>query len=49
MYANRLLKFREGDLNKDIEKLSSGMKINKGGDDASGLAVSRSYEHRFEV
>jgi flagellin len=40
MYANRLLKFREGDLNKDIEKLSSGMKINKGGDDASGLAVS---------
>ncbi len=39
-YANRLLKFREVDLNKDIEKLSSGMKINRGGDDASGLAVS---------
>lgn len=40
MYANRLLKFRELQLNGDIEKLSSGMRINKGGDDASGLAVS---------
>lgn len=40
MYANRLLKFKEIDLNKDIEKLSSGMRINKAGDDASGLAVS---------
>jgi flagellin len=40
MYANRLLKFREIELNKDIEKLSSGMRINRGGDDASGLAVS---------
>jgi flagellin len=40
MYANRLLKFRGWDLNKDIEKLSSGMRINKAGDDASGLAVS---------
>jgi flagellin len=40
MYANRLLKYRELDLNRDIEKLSSGMRINRGGDDASGLAVS---------
>jgi flagellin len=40
MYANRLLKYREVDLNKDIEKLSSGEKINRAGDDASGLAVS---------
>jgi flagellin len=40
MYANRLLKYRELDLNKDIEKLSSGQRINRGGDDASGLAVS---------
>lgn len=39
-YANRLLKYKQVDLNKDIEKLSSGMRINKGGDDASGLAVS---------
>jgi flagellin len=40
MYANRVLKYREVDLNKDIEKLSSGEKINRAGDDASGLAVS---------
>jgi len=40
MYANRTLKYREVGLNKDIEKLSSGMRINRAGDDASGLAVS---------
>jgi len=40
MYANRLLKYREVSLNKDIEKLSSGQRINRAGDDASGLAVS---------
>jgi len=40
MYANRVLKYRETGLNKDIEKLSSGQRINRAGDDASGLAVS---------
>jgi len=40
MFANRQVKFNELDLNKDIEKLSSGMRINRAGDDASGLAVS---------
>lgn len=40
LYANRAIKFKEWDVNKDIEKLSSGQKINRGGDDASGLAVS---------
>jgi flagellin len=40
LYANRLLKFKEADINRSIEKLSSGMRINRGGDDASGLAVS---------
>lgn len=39
-YANRLLKIRDAEVGKNIEKLSSGMKINRGGDDASGLAVS---------
>jgi flagellin len=39
-YASRLSKGREVDLTKNIEKLSSGMRINKAGDDASGLAVS---------
>jgi len=40
MFADRQVKFNELDLNKDIEKLSTGMRINRGGDDASGLAVS---------
>jgi len=38
--AHRTLKFTDWSLNKSIEKLSSGMRINRGGDDASGLAVS---------
>jgi flagellin len=40
MYASRHLKFTGWEINKNIEKLSSGMRINKAGDDASGLAVS---------
>jgi len=40
MYANRQLGVVGGELNKNIEKLSSGMRINRAGDDASGLAVS---------
>jgi flagellin len=38
--ANNLLKFKVRDVTKTMEKLSSGMRINRGGDDASGLAVS---------
>jgi len=40
MYANRTLGVTGGELNKNIEKLSSGLRINRAGDDASGLAVS---------
>jgi flagellin len=40
MYANRQLGVSQADISKSIEKLSSGQRINKGGDDASGLAVS---------
>lgn len=40
IYANRQLGITGLSLNKDMEKLSSGMRINRGGDDASGLAVS---------
>jgi flagellin len=40
IFANRQLKFTGWDVQKDIEKLSSGMRINRAGDDASGLAVS---------
>jgi len=40
VFAHRTLKFKNWDLQKDIESLSSGERINRGGDDASGLAVS---------
>ena len=38
--SHRVLKFQNDELSKSMEKLSSGMRINRGGDDASGLAVS---------
>jgi flagellin len=40
LYANRQLGVTGIDVGKNIEKLSSGMRINRAGDDASGLAVS---------
>ena len=40
LYSNRQLGVTNVSLQKDMEKLSSGMKINRAGDDASGLAVS---------
>jgi len=40
MYANRQLGITQADVAKNIEKLSSGQRINRAGDDASGLAVS---------
>jgi flagellin len=40
IFANRHLKANEINLTGNIEKLSSGLRINKAGDDASGLAVS---------
>lgn len=40
MYANRQLGVTQTEVTKSIEKLSSGQKINRAGDDASGLAVS---------
>ncbi len=40
MFADRSLKVTQGSLTKSMEKLSSGLRINRAGDDASGLAVS---------
>ena len=40
LYANRQLGVTGLGLSKDMEKLSSGERINRAGDDASGLAVS---------
>lgn len=38
--SHRVLKFQHWEVDKSMEKLSSGMRINRAGDDASGLAVS---------
>ncbi len=38
--SHRVLKFQQWEVNKNMERLSSGMRINRAGDDASGLAVS---------
>jgi len=38
--TNRALKFQNWNVSKNMEALSSGLRINKAGDDASGLAVS---------
>jgi flagellin len=40
MFADRSLKVTQNKLDKSAEKLSSGERINRAGDDASGLAVS---------
>jgi flagellin len=39
-YANRVLSFKYRELDNNIEKLSSGMRINRAGNDPAGLAVS---------
>lgn len=38
--AGRVLGVNQAEITKNMEKLSSGLRINKAGDDASGLAVS---------
>jgi len=38
--ANRVLHFKTLDVDKSVEKLASGMRINRGSDDAANLAVS---------
>jgi flagellin len=40
LYANRQLGISNFDVTRSMEKLSSGERINRAGDDASGLAVS---------
>lgn len=40
IFAHRQQKFNSHRLDRDMEKLSSGYRINRAGDDASGLAVS---------
>jgi len=40
MFADRSLRVTNGYVDKSMEKLASGLRINRAGDDASGLAVS---------
>lgn len=46
--ANRVLKFKHWDVQSAMEKLSSGVRINKAGDDASGLAVSEKMRTQIQ-
>lgn len=46
--ANRTLKFSTAEVQKSMEKLSSGERINKAGDDASGLAVSEKMRTQIQ-
>jgi flagellin len=46
--ANKVLKFKHWDVDKSTEKLASGMRINRAGDDASGLAVSEKMRTQIQ-
>jgi len=46
--THRVLKFKHWEVNESMEKLSSGMRINKAGDDASGLAVSEKMRTQIQ-
>jgi flagellin len=46
--ANRTLKFSHWDVTKNMERLSSGLRINRAGDDASGLAVSEKMRSQIQ-
>jgi flagellin len=48
IFTNRTLKFHDWSLTKEIEKLSSGLRINTAGDDASGLAVSEKMRSQIQ-
>ncbi len=47
MYADRSLGAVNSNLQSNMEKLSSGQKINRAGDDASGLAVSEKMQSQI--
>ncbi len=46
--SHRVLKFQHWNVDKNMEKLSSGMRINRSGDDASGLAVSEKMRAQIQ-
>ncbi|MDC7219634.1 MAG: flagellin [Spirochaetales bacterium] len=48
LYADRELGVNNLSVQKDMEKLSSGLRINRAGDDASGLAVSEKMRAQIQ-
>jgi flagellin len=46
-FAGRSLGVTQGNLTKNMEKLTSGLRINRAGDDASGLAVSEKFRSQI--
>ncbi|MBE7440556.1 MAG: flagellin [Spirochaetales bacterium] len=46
--SHRVLKFHHWTVDRNMEKLSSGMRINRAGDDASGLAVSEKMRSQIK-
>jgi len=46
--SNKVLKFKHWEVDKSMERLSSGMRINRAGDDASGLAVSEKMRTQIQ-
>jgi flagellin len=46
--ANKVLKFKHWDVGRSTERLASGLRINKSGDDASGLAVSEKMRTQIQ-
>ena len=47
--ANNALTRNNSSVNKNIEKLSTGMKINRAADDASGLAISEKMKRQIKA
>jgi flagellin len=46
--AHKVLKFNQWEVDRSMEKLSSGMRINRSGDDPSGLAVSEKLRTQIQ-
>ncbi|MDR2633332.1 MAG: flagellin [Treponema sp.] len=46
-FADRSLNVTQGNLTKNMEKLTSGVRINRAADDASGLAVSEKFRSQI--
>ncbi len=48
MNAHRYLKLNEGNFTKSVERLSSGLRINRAADDPAGLVISEQFRSQVE-